>query len=104
MKTDNHFPTLNIPVLPTRNMVVFPNTTLPLLVGRPVSIEALLRAQEKDGWILIVAPKSSDHEKAIASEDLRLVGTIAKIESAEGDANRGFRVVVRGVARFKVDS
>lgn len=104
MKEYSDFPTTLLPVLPTRNTVVFPDTTLPLLVGRRVSIEALLRAQEKNGWILIIAPKNEPTDREPVSDDLHKIGTLAKIESCEGDANRGFRVLVRGVARFEVDT
>ncbi len=103
MKDNSKIPTNNIPVLPTRNMVLFPDTTLPILVGRKGSINALLKAKEKDNWILIVAPKR-DQGEAVRSQDLRLVGTLAKIESAEGEDKRGYRVVVSGIARFKVES
>lgn len=104
MKDYGDTPTLHIPVLPTRNTVVFPDTTLPLLIGRKVSVEALARARERDNWILIVAPKSENQDRDPTSRDLYTVGTLAKIENSEGDASRGFRVLVRGVARFKVDS
>ncbi|MCM2282999.1 MAG: endopeptidase La [Bdellovibrionaceae bacterium] len=104
MKDYGATPTLHIPVLPTRNTVVFPDTTLPLLVGRKVSMEALARAREKDNWILIIAPKTEAADREPTSRDLYTVGTLAKIENSEGDPSLGFRVLVRGVARFKVDS
>ncbi len=104
MKAHNETPTLNIPVLPTRNTVVFPDTTLPLLVGRRVSVEALSRSKEKGGWLLIVAPLTETAEADPTADSLHRVGTLAKVESAEGDATRGFRVLVRGIARFRVDN
>ncbi len=104
MKDYGDTPTLHIPVLPTRNTVVFPDTTLPLLVGRKVSVEALARAREKDNWILIIAPKSESPDRDPTSRELYTVGTLAKIESSDGDETSGFRVLVRGVARFKIDS
>ncbi len=104
MKAQNETPTLNIPVLPTRNTVVFPDTTLPLLVGRRVSVEALARSKEKGGWLLIVAPLNETSEGDPKADSLHKVGTLAKIESSEGDATRGFRVLVRGIARFKVEN
>jgi len=104
MKENIDYPSKLIPVLPTRNAVIFPDTALPLLVGRKVSIEALVRAREQGDWILIVAPKNQDPEKDPTAKDLYTVGTLAKIESREGDASSGFRILIRGHARFHIES
>ena len=103
-----NIPTNNIPVIPTRNLVVFPDTTLPILIGRKVSVNAVLRATNtasvKDKWVLLVAPKVESEEVDVSVANLRMIGTIALIEKLEGDASTGYRAVVRGISRFKVDS
>jgi ATP-dependent Lon protease len=104
MEDNSQLPTNNIPVLPTRNLVVFPGTSLPIIVGRKVSVNALLQAKEKGNWVFIVAPKAEVGKPDVTSSELCTVGTLAQIENIDGDKNNGFRVKVRGISRFKVES
>jgi ATP-dependent Lon protease len=104
MKEKIHTPENNIPVLPTRNMVVFPDTSLAMLIGRKVSVNALQIAKEKGNWVLIVAPKTENAETSVKSSELRTIGTLAQIEKTEGDEINGFRIVIRGISRFKVNN
>jgi ATP-dependent Lon protease len=103
MKNTNSFPTRNIPVIPTRNTVVFPETTVPLMIGRKLSVNALLKAQQKDQWVLLVAAKTDKDNADVSVEDLRLVGTLGQIERIDGDATHGYRAMIRGISRFAVD-
>ena len=57
--TENDLPQ-GIPVLPLRDVVVFPHMVIPLFVGREKSIKALESAMEADKRILLVAQKSAD--------------------------------------------
>lgn len=67
-----------LPVLPLRDVVVFPNMVIPLFVGRRKSIRALEEAMESDKEIMLVAQKSaSDDDPKV--EDINEVGTIANI-------------------------
>src|SRR5574339_428424 len=52
--------TMNLPVLPLRDVVVFPHMVIPLFVGRDKSIRALDQAMEADKRILLVAQKTAD--------------------------------------------
>jgi ATP-dependent Lon protease len=104
MDDNSQIPTNNVPVLPTRNLVVFPGTSLPIIVGRKVSINALLQAKDKGNWVLIVAPKSEQGKADVSASDLSMVGTLAQIDGVDGDPTNGFRVKVRGISRFKVDT
>jgi ATP-dependent Lon protease len=91
------------PVLPIRNTVIFPGTALPLRVGRPGSVSAMEKAIQGEGWILTVTQKNDKGSKDPTSRDLFHVGTLCHIEKVRGNANDGFQVLVRGVARFRVN-
>ena len=67
-----------IPVLPLRDTVTFPNLILPLLVGRVQSINAIEKAKELDRKIFVVAQKNGDKEN-ISHSDLYNVGTVVSI-------------------------
>jgi ATP-dependent Lon protease len=95
-----------IPVLPIRNTVIFPGIALPLRVGRAKSIAAVQKASEsaKAGdWIVAVTQKVEIEAREPTSSDLYSVGTLCKIEKVRGSAEDGFQVLVRGVARFKIE-
>ncbi|MEJ7809058.1 MAG: LON peptidase substrate-binding domain-containing protein, partial [Gemmatimonadaceae bacterium] len=66
-----------IPVLPLRDVVVFPYSVMPLLVGRSASLAALEEAGD-DRWILLVAQRSADIGEPAAA-DLFRVGVVARI-------------------------
>ncbi|MCG9097854.1 LON peptidase substrate-binding domain-containing protein, partial [Laribacter hongkongensis] len=67
-----------IPLLPLRDVVVFPHMVIPLFVGRPKSIKALERAMAEDKQILLVAQKSAVKDEP-AIDDLYAVGTLASV-------------------------
>lgn len=67
-----------MPVLPLRDVVVFPYMVMPLFVGRAKSINALEEAMNDDKQILLVSQREADLEEP-TPEDLFDVGTIANI-------------------------
>jgi len=72
--TDN----VNIPILPLRDVVVFPNMVIPLFVGREKSIVALDRAMKKDKKILLLTQKTADIDEP-SIKDLFTIGTLSTI-------------------------
>src|SRR5256714_9781893 len=66
------------PLLPLRDVVVFPHMVIPLFVGRPKSIRALEVAMESGKNILLVAQKSAAKDEP-APEDLYQIGSLASI-------------------------
>ncbi len=66
------------PVLPLRDVVVYPHMVIPLFVGRDKSIKALDAAMKNDKQILLVAQKSAETDDP-SVEDLYQVGTLANI-------------------------
>src|SRR3546814_6185108 len=67
-----------LPVLPLRDVVVFPHMVIPLFVGREKSIHALDLAMEGDKRILLLAQKSAETDDPEAG-DLYEVGTLAQV-------------------------
>jgi len=91
-----------LPVLPIRNAVIFPGLALPLRVGRQKSVAAIQAARKNkdDRWIVLVAQKTADEDAT--AENLFRVGTLAKIEKVRGSDEDGYQVLVRGIARFRI--
>ena len=88
-------------VLPLRDVVVFPNVAMPLLVGRPASLAAIEAAAADSGLLFLVAQRSADTEEPAAS-DLHRVGVLARIVQASRQANGTARILIEGVARARV--
>ncbi|GAB2513399.1 endopeptidase La [Lysobacter humi (ex Lee et al. 2017)] len=94
--------TLDLAVLPLRDVVVFPHMVIPLFVGRDKSIRALDAAMEADKRILLVAQKSADVDDP-AGSDLYSVGTLAHVLQLLKLPDGTIKVLVEGVSRAKVD-
>lgn len=71
-------PTLGSPVLPLRDVVVYPHMVIPLFVGRDKSIRALERAMEDNKQILLVAQKSAAQDNP-TPDDIYRIGTLSTI-------------------------
>ncbi|WP_415903408.1 endopeptidase La [Neptuniibacter sp. QD29_5] len=69
---------IELPVLPLRDVVVYPHMVIPLFVGREKSIEALEAAMSGEKEILLVAQKNASDDEPLA-EDLFEVGTVASV-------------------------
>ncbi|RPE81199.1 endopeptidase La [Vulcaniibacterium tengchongense] len=93
--------TLALPVLPLRDVVVFPHMVIPLFVGREKSIRALDLAMEADKRILLVAQKSAETDDPRAA-DLYNVGTLAQVLQLLKLPDGTIKVLVEGVARVRV--
>ena len=70
----------NTPVLPLRNIVVFPHMVVPLFVGRDKSISALESVMDKGQELLFLAQKDADINDP-EKKDLYEIGTIGKVLS-----------------------
>jgi ATP-dependent Lon protease len=90
-----------IPVLPLRDVVVYPHMVIPLFVGREKSIKALDAAMEKNKQIVLVAQKSADTDDP-AVEDLNEVGTLATILQLLKLPDGTVKVLVEGGERVRL--
>src|SRR6202171_4540070 len=91
------------PLLPLRDVVVFPHMVIPLFVGRPKSIKALETAMESGKSILLVAQKSAAKDEP-SPEDLYDIGSIANILQMLKLPDGTVKVLVEGVQRARVVS
>ena len=93
---------VDLPVLPLRDVVVYPHMVIPLFVGRDRSIKALDLAMEADKQILLVAQKSPDVDNP-DSKDLYAVGTLATVLQLLKLPDGTIKVLVEGVSRVAMD-
>ena len=91
----------NLPVLPLRNIVVFPNMVVPLFVGRDKSINALEQVMDKDQELLFLSQKNSEVDDP-SETDLYEIGTKGKILQLLKLPDGTVKVLVEGITRCKV--
>jgi ATP-dependent Lon protease len=92
-----------IPVLPLRDVVVYPHMVIPLFVGREKSITCLDAAMENNKQILLVAQKEADNDEP-SKDDLFDLGTVATILQLLKLPDGTVKVLVEGQQRAKVHS
>ena len=92
---------LDLPVLPLRDVVVFPHMVIPLFVGRDKSMRALEQAMEADKRILLLAQKSAETDDPAAA-DMYTIGTLAQVLQLLKLPDGTIKVLVEGTARVKV--
>ncbi len=91
-----------IPVLPLRDIVVFPNMVAPLFVGREQSVNALNHVMTGDKKIFLLSQKNSKVDNP-NKENLYSVGTVAKIIQLLKLPDGTLKVLVEGIHRAKVN-
>jgi ATP-dependent Lon protease len=91
-----------VPVLPLRDVVVYPHMVIPLFVGREKSIQALDVAMRSDKRIMLVAQKQADVDDP-KGEDLYRIGTVATILQLLKLPDGTVKVLVEGVDRARID-
>src|SRR5207253_4856260 len=89
------------PLLPLRDVVVFPHMVIPLFVGRPKSIKALETAMEAGKSIMLVAQKTAAKDEPTA-DDLYEVGCIANILQMLKLPDGTVKVLVEGTQRANI--
>ena len=92
-----------LPLLPIRDIVIYPYMMLPLFVGRDVSIRAVEESLSRDRLIFLVAQKNSAEENPTPSE-IHKVGTIASIMRMLKLADGRVKVLVQGLSKGEVDT
>jgi len=95
--------TVTYPLLPLRDVVVFPHMVIPLFVGRPKSIKALEVAMEAGKHIMLVAQKSAAKDEP-APEDLYRIGSVANILQMLKLPDGTVKVLVEGIQRAEIVS
>ncbi|MCY1165292.1 Lon protease [compost metagenome] len=93
---------IDLPLLPLRDVVVFPHMVIPLFVGRPKSIKALESAMEAERRIMLVAQKAAAKDEP-AVEDMFEVGCVATILQLLKLPDGTVKVLVEGQQRARVN-
>ncbi len=89
------------PILPVRNMVMFPKVIIPITAGRAMSIKLLEEAQRNNEYVGILTQNNSSIENP-TTDDLFHVGTLAKIIKIIKLPEGNITAITRGFQRFKV--
>lgn len=90
-----------LPLVPLRDVVVYPHMVIPLFVGRDKSIAALEAARGNDREVLLVAQKSSEVDEPVAG-DLYSIGTLARVLQLLKLPDGTIKVLVEGVERANI--
>lgn len=91
---------ITLPLLPLRDVVVFPHMVIPLFVGRPKSIKALEAAMEGGKHIMLVAQKTAAKDEP-TEKDMYEVGCVANILQMLKLPDGTVKVLVEGLQRAK---
>ncbi|MDO4694856.1 MAG: endopeptidase La [Eikenella sp.] len=91
----------HLPMLPLRDVVVYPHMVLPLFVGRTKSIAALDAAMEKDEPVFLLAQKNPNNEDP-GADDLYRIGTLANVLQVLKLPDGTVKVLVEGTRRAEV--
>ncbi|WP_282109643.1 endopeptidase La [Shewanella algicola] len=92
---------IELPVLPLRDVVVYPHMVIPLFVGREKSIRCLESAMEQDKQILLVAQRDADLDEP-GKDDIFDIGTVASILQLLKLPDGTVKVLVEGGQRAKI--
>ena len=91
-----------IPILPLRNMILFPGVAMPVIIGRPKSMRLIKEAVHKKSLIGVVCQKEMDTEDPVL-EDLYTTGVIADIVRVLEMPDGSTTVILQGKKRFELN-
>ncbi|MFQ5669855.1 MAG: endopeptidase La [Acidobacteriota bacterium] len=92
---------ISLPLLPLRDIVVFPATMLPFIVGRAASLAAFNDALEGDKRLFLATQRDARIDEP-RGEDLNSIGTVANIVQHQRLPNGNVKLLVEGVSRARV--
>lgn len=90
-----------LPVIPVRDMVVFPHMIVPMFVGRPKSLKALEESMLRGRFVLVVAQRDFQVDDPTPS-DLYGMGTLCQVLQVMRTPENTFKVLVEGLLRAKI--
>jgi ATP-dependent Lon protease len=91
-----------LPVVPLRDVVIFPYAVMPLLIGRASSLAAVEAAlASEDRYLVLVAQRSAEVEEPAAG-DLFRVGVVARLQQVGRSAGGTVRILVEAVGRIRI--
>lgn len=94
---------LQLPLVPLRDIVVFPRMVVPLFVGREKSLRAVDRALEKGNLIMLCAQKSANNEEP-GKDDIFDTGCVSEIVQVFRMPDGTVKIMAEGIMRARIDS
>ena len=91
----------SLPILPVRDVVIFPYMILPLFVGRDISINAIEKAMESNKLILLVSQKDLNVETPVV-DDLYTVGTVGTILRMLKLPDGRLKILIQGLTKARI--
>ena len=101
MSRQNDLYAFRYPLLPLKNVVIFPRNVVTLLVGRQRSIQAVEDALARDRRLVVTSHRESETDDP-RPEDLHHVGALAAIVSVDRQPTGGLQIVLEGVSRVRI--
>jgi ATP-dependent Lon protease len=91
-----------LPVVPLRDVVVFPYVLMPLLIGRPGSLSAVdAAAATPERWVVLVTQRNADVSEPVAT-DLYRIGVVVRLQQVGRTPSGGARVLVEAMGRVRI--
>src|SRR5690348_979340 len=90
------------PLLPLKNVVVFPRTLVTLTVGRTRSIRALEDALNRDRRLIVATQRAGQADEPVA-EEIYNIGTLVEVNQVQRQTDGNLQVNVEGLRRVRVD-
>src|ERR1051326_5972534 len=90
-----------LPILPVRDAVIFPNAVTPLTVGREASVKLVNDVQQSDGMLVVLTQRDKKVDSPGPS-DLYDVGTVSMVHRVMKTPEGNLFVIIMGVARTRV--
>jgi ATP-dependent Lon protease len=100
-EADHQIPT-EIPILPLRGLVVFPETAVPLTIGQPRSIRLVDDVVAQDNRLIGMVTSRDSELEAPGPQDLYAVGTVGTVHRLFRAPDGTIRLLVQGIARFRL--
>ncbi|MBP1726961.1 MAG: ATP-dependent proteinase, Serine peptidase, family, partial [Deltaproteobacteria bacterium] len=91
-----------LPLLPVRDMVMYPSVTLPLFLGREMSINAVEKALSQDRLILVAAQKDLTDEDPLPTR-IHSVGVVSQIMRMLRLPDGRIKILVQGLKRARIE-
>ena len=91
-----------LPILPVRDAVIFPNAVIPLTVGRESSVKLINDVQQGDGMLVVLTQRDKRVDSPVAA-DLYEIGTVSMVHRVMKTPEGNLFVIIMGVSRTKVE-
>lgn len=92
-----------LPLIPLRNIVVFPQMIVPLFIGRSPSLKALEETMEKERMVVFASQKNEETEEP-SCKDICKIGTLAEIVQMLALPDGSTKILVEGICRVRIEN